>query len=242
MSTKASSVLHHEGKHSFDAAALQRLLSWTSPAFPIGAFSYSGGLEAAIEAGLVTDRGSLEDWCRFHLDAGAALQDGWALLAAMTADDPAGVNALSLALRQTRETRQELALLGDAFAKVMVEVWGLEITEAMTLRTDAWGGELSYPVLFGLAARQFGIPAQAALPAFLHAWLANQVSVACRVIPLGQTDGQRVMFAFEDPLNQAAEGLLSRPCDHETPPLTAGLVADWCSVSHEVQYSRLFRS
>lgn len=221
---------------STDALALQRLLSWTSPSFPIGAFSYSGGLEAAIEEDLVRDRESLEHWCRFQLEAGAALQDGWALIAAMNAEDVPALNALSLALRQTRETRQELALLGDAFAKVMVTVWDLALEPAIA------AGDKSYPVLFGLAAKQFNIEPRAALQAFLHAWLANQVSVACRVIPLGQTDGQRVMHAFEAALNEAAETILAEHQDPNQPPLSAGLVADWCSVKHETQYSRLFRS
>ena len=219
-----------------DALALQRLLSWTSPSFPIGAFSYSGGLEAAIEEDLVRDRASLEDWCSFQLEAGAALQDGWALSVAMTSDDVPALNALSLALRQTRETRQELALLGDAFAKVMVTVWELKLEPSVA------SGDKSYPVLFGLAAKQFSIPAQAALSAFLHAWLANQVSVACRVIPLGQTDGQRIMHRFEGALNEATLNILSHHQDATKPPLSAGLVADWCSVKHETQYSRLFRS
>ena len=219
-----------------DALALQRLLSWTSPSFPIGAFSYSGGLEAAIEEDLVRDRETLGDWCQFQLEAGAALQDGWALSVAMTCTDAPALNALSLALRQTRETRQELALLGDAFAKVMVTVWDLDLEPSLV------SGDKSYPVLFGLAAKQFNIVPEAALAAFLHAWLANQVSVACRVIPLGQTDGQRIMHQFEDALNATAQTILSTHQDENTPPLSAGLVADWCSVKHETQYSRLFRS
>ena len=99
-----------------------------------------------------------------------------------------------------------------------------------------------FPVLFGLSAKQFSIPAQAALSAFLHAWLANQVSVACRVIPLGQTDGQRIMHGFEGALNEATLNILSHHQDATKPPLSVGLVADWCSVKHETQYSRLFRS
>ena len=221
-----------------DRLGLQRLLSWTSPSFPIGAFSYSGGLEAAIEEGLVHDRASLETWCRFHLDAGAALQDGWALAAAMACEDVPALNALSLALRQTRETRQELALLGDAFAKVMVTVWGLALDPSLRgSRTDK-----SYPVLFGLAARQFALEPLDAVSAFLHAWLANQVSVACRVIPLGQTDGQRIMHGFEPAVAETAATVLSTYTDPLNPPLSGGLVADWCSVIHETQYSRLFRS
>ncbi|MGB1147590.1 MAG: urease accessory protein UreF [Alphaproteobacteria bacterium] len=219
-----------------DALALQRLLSWTSPSFPIGAFSYSGGLEAAIEERLVRDRQTLEDWCDFHLSHGAALQDAWALSATMAeAGKAAEVNELSLALRQTRETRQELALLGDAFAKVMTGVWALELPEGFE-------GDKSYPVLFGLAAKAFEIDAEAALTAFLHAWLANQVSVACRVIPLGQTDGQRVMHHFEARLSQTAQQAAQTLTDPDTPPLSSALVADWCSVIHETQYSRLFRS
>lgn len=221
-----------------DAFALQRLLSWTSPSFPIGAFSYSGGLEAAIEAGLVHDRSTLGAWCQFHLEAGAALQDGWALQAAMITDDLAALNELSLALRQTRETRQELALLGDAFAKIMVTVWQLELEPGL----QGSGIDKSYPVLFGTAARQFHIKPRQALSAFLHAWLANQVSVACRVIPLGQTDGQRIMHAFEARLEEAVRTIVAEHRDPLSPPLSAGLVADWCSVTHETQYSRLFRS
>ena len=219
-----------------DTLALQRLLSWTSPSFPIGAFSYSGGLEAAIEEGLVADRDSLGGWCRFHLQAGAARQDAWALVATLSGDQsPDRVNQIILALRQTRETRQEVALLGDAFAKVMVGVWGLALPAGME-------GDKAYPVLFALAARDFGIDTEAALAAFLHAWLANQVSVACRVIPLGQTDGQRIMAAFEPDIAALAAEMTAVSADHSQPPLSAALVADLCSVKHETQYSRLFRS
>ncbi|CAI8305160.1 MAG: Urease accessory protein UreF [Rhodospirillaceae bacterium] len=128
-----------------------------------------------------------------------------------------------------------MALLGDAFAKVMVGVWGLELPAGMV-------GDKAYPVLFALAARQFGIDMEAALAAFLHAWLANQVSVACRVIPLGQTDGQRIMAAFESDIAALAASLSQPEADQSQPPLSAALVADWCSVKHETQYSRLFRS
>jgi len=218
---------------------LQRLLSWTSPSFPIGGFSYSGGLETAIEEGLVLDRVSLVGWCDFHLSAGAALQDGWAVVSAfeLGASDPAIVdlNTLSLALRQSRETRAELSLLGDAFAKVMTDVWGLALPKGFE-------GDKSYPVLFGLAARAFNIDGTDALVAFLHAWLANQVSVACRVIPLGQTDGQRVMHAFEGALDTTSAHIWREHRNAGTPPMSAALVADWCSVQHETQYSRLFRS
>ncbi len=221
-----------------DTLALQRLLSWTSPSFPIGAFSYSGGLESAIEEGLVHDRASLSDWCRFHLQSGSAQQDAWALVATLRGVEvPARINEISLALRQTRETRQEIALLGDAFAKVMVGVWGLDLPAGLEARTDK-----AYPVLFALAARDFQIGEEAALAAFSHAWLANQVSVACRVIPLGQTDGQRIMAAFEPDIVSLAAEMASAEADHSQPPLTAALVADWCSVKHETQYSRLFRS
>ena len=106
-------------------------------------------------------------------------------------------------LRQTRETRQEVALLGDAFAKVMVGARGLALPAGME-------GDKAYPVLFALAARDFGIDTEAALAAFLHAWLANQVSVACRVIPLGQTDGQRIMAAFEPDIAALAAEMTCR--------------------------------
>lgn len=225
-----------------DAPALHRLLAWSSPAYPIGGFAYSHGLEAAVEAALVTDRRSLIDYVETVLEAGAGRLDG-ALLAASwhaarDSDDTAlaGLADLAAAWRGTAELALETLQQGSAFAAVTAAAWPDARYAAFVTRHPR---RLPHPVAFGAAAGCHGVPLRPALAGYLAGFAANLVSAGVRLVPLGQTDGQVATATLAAAVDAAADAALTAQLDDlgsATPML------DIFSMHHETQYTRLFRS
>jgi urease accessory protein len=223
-------------------AALYRLMTWLSPSYPLGAFSYSHGLEYAVEAGRVRDRAGLRDWVATVIAAGAGRSDG-ALLAAAWCAAEAGDRAkldeiveLALAWRGSAETALESRQQGAAFLAATRAAWPNPLLDALALRHR---GEAALPVAVGVAAAAHGVPLAAVLTAYLHAFSGALVSAGQRLIPLGQSDGQAVIAALEPVVAAAAASVLATPLDEIG---TAAPFIDWCSMRHETQYTRLFRS
>jgi urease accessory protein len=223
-------------------AALYRLMSWLTPAYPTGAFSYSHGLEYAVAEGLVRDRESLIDWVATAVASGAGKSDG-ALLAAAWCAATAGhrdaldaAAELAAAWRGTAETALESRAQGAAFLSATRAAWPHPLLDALTLRHR---GELALPVAVGAAAAAQQVPLAAALTAYLHAFASNLVSAGMRLIPLGQSDGQRAIAALEPTVAATADHVLKTPLERVG---TAAPLLDWCSMRHETQYTRLFRS
>ena len=208
---------------------LLKLQTWLSPAFPVGAFSYSHGLEWAVEAGLVTDRTTLVDWIEGLLAHGTGRVDAMLFAAAWRAEGPAldEIAELAAAFRGTRELALETAQQGEAFARSVGVGWGSAPPAA------------AYPVAVGAAARAHGIALEDALPLFVQAFAANLVSAGVRLVPLGQSDGLRVLAALEDAVRAAAQEAIVTSLDELG---AAAPMLDWCSMKHETQYTRLFRS
>jgi urease accessory protein len=225
-----------------EAAALYRLMAWMSPAYPLGAFSYSHGLEYAVEIGMVEDRDSLVLWIETVLDAGAGRIDGalfaHAWQAAAAGDQPAlrDLAETAAAWRATAETAQENQLQGAAFLATTRRAWPHPRLDDFAAQ---WAGPVALPIAAALASAVHGVPLAAALAAYLQAFAANLVSAGLRLIPLGQTDGQRAIAALEPAVAAATAAALTGRLDaigSATPLL------DWCSMRHETQYTRLFRS
>jgi urease accessory protein len=223
-------------------AALYRLMTWLSPSYPLGAFSYSHGLEYAVEAGLVRDRAGLCSFVATVVEAGAGQSDG-ALLAgawqAAAADDRAGLDdmvELGFAWRGTAETALESRAQGAAFLATTRAAWPHRLLDELGLRHR---GEVALPVAVGAAAAAHGVVLGPTLTAYLHAFVATLVSAGLRLVPLGQSDGQRAIAALESVVAAAAASILATPLDHIG---TAAPLLDWCSMRHETQYTRLFRS
>ncbi|MGB0682226.1 MAG: urease accessory protein UreF [Magnetovibrionaceae bacterium] len=220
--------------------ALLRLLAWTSPAFPIGAFSYSHGLEYAIEEGLVRDAETLTIWIEGLLAFGSASQDAALFVEAFgqtRAKDWARLEELSLwanALRPTSELALEAQQQGGSFLDAVASAWGG--VEHLPLAKP-----VSLVVAFGAVTALFEVSSKAALQGYLHSFVANLISAAVRAIPLGQTDGIRALAALEPAIVGLTQTALGRALGDPLPG-TAALVNDWCSAAHETQYSRLFRS
>jgi urease accessory protein len=220
---------------------LLRLQTWLSPAFPIGAFSYSHGLEYAVEAGLIRDRATAADWIGTLLVHGTGRSDGMLLAAAYRAEDDVAIEVAELgaAFRGTAELARESAQQGAAFVTAVRSVWPCP-------ELDAWSASLAraaidpvLPVAVGAVCRLAGISLDLVLPLYLQAFAANLVSAAVRLVPLGQTDGLRIVAALESMIPQAAASAASADLDEIG---TATPMLDWCSMRHETQYTRLFRS
>ncbi|MDJ0388642.1 urease accessory UreF family protein [Roseomonas sp. E05] len=223
-------------------AALQRLLTWLSPAYPVGAYTYSHGLEMAVEDGAVRNRTTLIAYVSAVLEAGAGRIDAALLTAAFrtaAAEDEAALDTvaeLAAAWRGTGETALEAMAQGSAFLKVTNAAWPDARLAAFTQRHS---GNVAHPVAFGAAAAWHGVPLRPALFGFLSAFAANLVSAGVRLVPLGQTDGQIATAALFPVLEAATEAGLTADLDTLG---TAAPALDLFSMRHETQYTRLFRS
>lgn len=216
--------------------AILPLSIWLSPAFPVGAFAYSHGLEWAVECGMVRDAASLREWSCDLLAHGSARNDAILLAEAWRgARDPArlaNVHELALALAPSRERRLETSAQGAAFVTAIRAAW-----PCGTL--DALDGDVAYPVALGAAAAGHDLPLLPTLEQFLLAFVANLVSAAVRLGPIGQTDGQRVTAALLPLIRETALFAHDSTLDELG---SATLASDLASMQHETQYSRLFRS
>ena len=221
--------------------AFLQLQAWLSPSFPNGAYSYSHGLEWAVEAGQVRDRSSLVDWLEADLRYGSGRSEAIFFSEAyrsIVRGDQAGlacVAELAAVTRGTSEFALESAQQGTACLATLRQAWPHRVLDAIA--------EMScQPVLavvLGARSASERIPAQVALPAFLHSYIANLVIAGVRLIPLGQTDGQLAIAALEDAvLSSSAQGNRGTLDDLGS----AGFMVEFASIAHETQYTRLFRS
>ena len=215
---------------------LLRLLTWLSPSFPVGAFSYSHGLEWAVEAGEVRDRASLSAWVEDIATQGAGRND-LVLMAeawhAVTAQDSARLSAvadLAVSLSPSAERALETEAQGEAFRQAVGTAWPEAACDL---------SKIPYPIAVGVAAAGCGIALKPALTAYLHGLAANLVSAGLRLIPLGQSDGVRILAALEAPILAQADWAANSSLDDLG---GFSMIADIASMRHETQYTRLFRS
>jgi urease accessory protein len=226
-------------------AVLYDLLSWMSPSWPIGAFAHSSGLEWAVEAGLVTDRAATEQWLADWIEHGGGGADAvlfaFAHRAASALDGDAVLDLaqLSLALQTTAERRLETVAQGGAFRRIARSTAGCR---ALNLLDDLADDEIPYPIVAACVMAGHGAPLEWALTAFLHGTVANLASAAQRLIPLGQTDGQLVIAALRPHVAEAARRAMGAEGEPFDCIGSAALMADFASMAHETQYTRLFRT
>jgi urease accessory protein len=232
-------VSKDEGLQSAD---LYRLMAWLSPAFPVGAFSYSSGIEWVVEAGDIKDAATLKDWLAVILAEGGGFCDAvlfaHAYGAAADGDGKAlrSVAELAAAFAPSKERHLETTAQGNAFVAAVRAAWPCPAIDRLK---QVWAGPVAYPVAVAVAAAGHGIALEPALAAYLQAVAANWVSAGVRLIPLGQSDGQRVLAALEAVVAAAARRALSIKLDDLG---SSAFRADLASARHETQYTRLFRS
>ncbi len=177
-----------DGMTESEAAALYRLMTWLSPAFPVGAFSYSSGIEWAVEAGDIRDAGSLRDWLAAMLADGSGFCDGVFLAqshrAASSRDDAAlrEITELAAAFVPSRERQLETTTQGRAFIDIARAAWACDGLDEMI---SAISNPIVYPVAVGLVSAAHQIPLPPAMHAFLHALVSNWISAGARLVPLG---------------------------------------------------------
>lgn len=221
---------------------LYRLMAWLSPAYPVGGFSYSSGIEWAVESGDAKDADSLRQWLAVMVADGGGFCDAalFALAhrAAAGGDDRAlrGAAEFAAVLAPSKERHLETTAQGNAFVAATRAAWPCPALDRLLA---AWDGPVAYPVAVAVAAAGHGITIEPALTAFLQAVFANWVSAGVRLVPLGQTDGQRVLAALEPVVAETAARALRASLDDIG---SAAFRADLASLRHETQYTRLFRS
>ena len=224
------------------SAALYRLMAWLSPSYPVGAFSYSSGIEWAVEAGDIKDAESLRRWLAVVIGEGGGFCDAVFFVHAYRSLADSGHDALrtvaelAAAFAPSKERHLETTAQGAAFIAATKAAWPCDALDRLAA---AWDGPVAYPVAVGVTAAGHGIALEAALHAYLHAVTANLISAGVRLIPLGQSDGQRVLAALEPVVEATAKRALAAPLGDVG---SAAFRADLASLLHETQYTRLFRS
>ena len=220
--------------------ALYRLLAWLSPSYPVGAFAYSHGLEWAVETREIHDRGSLRAWIEDIVCFGGGWSDAVIFSNAYDICDEVDtlndLNDYALALAPSVERHLETSAQGSAFLKVTCDAWGCDLIEKASA---ALGPDVAYPIAVAIASNGHGIDKSASLHAFLHAVVANLVSAGVRLIPLGQTDGQRALADLEEVVADTMTKALNVPIDDVG---GFAMLSDIAAMKHETQYTRLFRS
>ena len=217
-------------------------MAWLSPAYPVGAFSYSSSIEWAVESGDIADAASFRRWLDVVIASGSAFCDAVLFVhahRAAAADDARvlrSVAELAAAFVPSKERHLETTAQGRAFIEATRAAWPCA---ALDRFAAAWDGPVAYPIAVGVAAAGHGIALEPAISAYLHAVTANLISAGVRLIPLGQTDGQRLLAALEPTVASTAARALTTPLDQLG---GAAFRADIASMRHETQYTRLFRS
>ncbi|MBB3995639.1 urease accessory protein [Sulfitobacter undariae] len=212
------------------------LAQWLSPAFPVGGFAYSHGLETAIQGGTISRVGDLQDWLCDVLEYGSGRNDSILLRAAYACTSPAQieeVNQTAIAVSASRERVFETQQQGTAFAQTVASIWGGGEMQ------DANSAALCYPVAVGYAATRAQFDVDLTATMYLHAFASNLVSAAVRAVPLGQTEGQRVLAALIPVCEQIVQRTVGTTLDDLS---STAFLSDIAAMQHETLQPRIFRS
>ncbi len=211
-------------------ADILTLTQWLSPAYPVGGFAYSHGLEAAIDEGAVASSQDAEAWISDALEHGSGWNDALFVVSAYDArdkDELFSIDAKARAICASSERKMETELLGQAFGTVTGDVWDLDIQQ------------LSYPVSVGHAARLQNLPLLLTTKMYLQAFASNLVACATRLAPLGQTDAQKLIRNLTPHCAHIAEKAQLAGLEELS---STAFLTDIASMKHEIQYSRIFRT
>ncbi|MEQ9693085.1 urease accessory protein UreF [Shimia sp. SDUM112013] len=209
------------------ATEILTLTQWFSPAYPVGAFAYSHGLEWAVESDQVTDAASCKAWVTDVLRDGAARNDVILMAEAYRADNPQAVDAIVRALASSKERLMETRLQGEAFCAATSAIWARDLSG------------LTYPVAMGHAARLENLSLELTAQMYLQAFMSNLIAAAMRLVPLGQTEGQQVIRDLTPLCAEIASKAIGQRLDDLG---SAAFLADIAAMKHETQYSRIFRT
>ena len=223
-------------------ASLTKLQTWFSPSFPIGGFSYSHGLEWLVETREVRDARSLTDWVAGTLRYGAGRNDAIFVASISRSicnddwEEVARISELAAAMQPTLERRLESLNQGAAFLTAVAAGWPHPLIDRFRQHCH---GDLALPVAVGASTAAHGLPLDAVLVASVHAFAAMLVSAGVRLIPLGQTEGLRIMATLEPVCVDIAREAHTADLDDLG---SSTFLSDIASMRHETQHTRLFRS
>jgi urease accessory protein len=206
------------------------LAQWLSPSYPVGAFAYSHGLETEIQAGRIASAADLHHWLADVLEFGSGHSDCILLRAAYACDSLAAlqtVDATARAFSPCAERLRETLLQGDAFGKTTAAIWQTDLPD------------LTYPVAVGATAQRMGLDVRLTAMLFLQAFASTLVSVAVRLVPLGQTEGQKVLAALTPLCQSIAEQTNGATLDALQ---STAFLSDIAAMNHETLTHRIFRS
>jgi urease accessory protein len=229
MDTSMDTSMDRVTRTDMEARSLLTLTQWLSPGFPVSAYAYSHGLEQVIDAGGIGDAATLAFWLEDVLADGAGRNDAILLAAAYRAEAEAlpEIDAMARAFAASAERLTETVDQGAAFARTVNDIWDTDIPA------------LCYPVAVGRAARLRDLPRDATVAVYLHAFAASLVSAAVRLVPLGQTEGQRVLAGLCSTVTAVTREALDAGLDDLA---SSCLALDIAAMHHETQYSKVFRT
>ena len=219
--------------------ALLKLLQLASPAMPVGAYSYSEGIETLVDTGAIASSQSLKHWLLQELKYGAIRIEAAVMVRAYKAamGDVAALvywNHWLSAIRETEELRQQSWQTGRSLMRLL-----LELQPQLADVIDDVGNPCNFAIAFGIAAAHWNINISAAILGYLHSWATNLITAGIKLIPLGQTAGQQLLLELHTNIINATEEILALEDDDLS---TCGWGLSLASMAHETQYTRLFRS
>ena len=213
--------------HTPTDSKLITVMQWLSPAFPIGGFAYSHGLEWVINKGHVSNCEELQKWISDLLEYGSLKNDAILIKLVLQGSDPKEINELAMALCSASERLLETQLQGSAFCKIMRDVWNLEIDDFIL------------PIALALAAKNESIDENLVVPAYLHSFCSNLISVAMRLIPIGQTDGQKTLRELSPLILDSVRSVAEVDIDDLG---SNCFLSDVSAMQHEYLPSRVFKT
>lgn len=207
---------------------LLTMTQWLSPSYPVGAYAFSHGLEAACQAGTIRDAADLEAWLGLILSEGSGWCDAvWIALAARGARPVCDLDDLASAFAASSERARESRRQGAAFARITCDVWGVALEAVMM------------PVVLGDAARQLDLPVEEVIALYLQGFLSNLVAAAQRLMPLGQTEAQGVLARLSTVCLDCAMRAVQAD---ESDIASCAFASDIASMRHETLETRIFQS
>jgi urease accessory protein len=243
--TTMTGIIMSDEQYGFPPLALLRLQSWLSPAFPTGSYSYSHGVEWAVQAGHIHDRESLVDWLEADLRHGSGRNEAIFFSGAWRCamdDDSARLSELAelaAAFRGTSEFALESSQQAAACLATLRQVWPDRVLDWLSELLCERHVPPTLAVVLAVRSASQGIPVTLALPAFLQSYVANLITAGVRLIPIGQTDGQLAIAELE-------EAVLATSAQTENATIddlgSGAFMVELASMAHETQYTRLFRS
>jgi urease accessory protein len=228
------------GTIPIDNTALLCLLQLASPALPVGAYSYSEGLETLIDTGTIENKQSLKHWLEQELRYGAIRLEAAVMVRAYNSAKLGDIEALSYwnnwlsAARETEELRSSSWQMGRSLIRLL-----LELQPQLAQSANVVGNPCNYAIAFGIAAAHWQIDLSAAILGYLHSWTTNLITAGVKLIPIGQTAGQQLLLEIHANLSSAAQEILALEDDDLN---SCGWGLSLASMAHETQYTRLFRS